>query len=336
MAYRSITPTAQLGSRPPEAGRLRMGVKTTNARGKQVPTSIDTWRLTSPDRRVIEQAAELYGGVAEKWNDSSANPPNQWQVITQSSTLDVLIIPDGLSVWYEQWVRSGVTRRCDGIVVKVPRQGSDGWELVDEPCLCEAERQRVCEPHTRLRVVLPRLAFLGVWRLETKGWNAAEELPGMADLIMSAAQQGRMVDAELSIVRAERQTMAGKRNFVIPRLAVRNTLVELSTGTAAGVLQSGAQTALPAASSPAQLSLAANPDDEIADAEVLDDELLEIEALLAADAKNFGLDPDRYVEVIKVSVKGDRMRMRACSDKVRAGALTPLGFKENRVHWKEA
>jgi hypothetical protein len=74
--------------------------------------------------------------------------------------------------------------------------------------------------------------------------------------------------------------------------------------------------------------------DEIADAEVVDDELLELEDILRADARNYGLDEERYVAAVRRQTGDDRERMRVCSSKVRAEQLVPMAFKpDGSVQW---
>lgn len=315
-SMREISPLADLGTRPPEAGRIRMGVKTEKAM-----KSIDTFRFTSPDEQTIRDIAALYGGTARPWKEPRANPSNQYEVITTSDEIRVMLVPDGISVWYELWAGSGIARRCDGIDVQCPVMVGRDWEMGTQPCLCRAENKRQCKPHTRLQLVLPEVAFRGVWRLETQGWNAMEELPGMFNLITGLADQGRMVDAVLSVERRERVTPAGKRNFVVPRLAVRQSVDQLVS------------TSQVAVGGPSQVAIGPAPMVEVVEAEILDDELLEIEALLKADAAYFGLDPDMYVAAVKAQAEGDRVRMRACSTRVRAGDLAAKGFKQGKIEW---
>lgn len=321
MIRRDITPIAELGQRAPEAGRIRMGVKSGNAM-----KSIDTLRFTSPDRQIIEQIANRYGGTAKEWNDPKANPSHQFEVITTSKEVRVLLIPNGLSTSYELWSGGGCQRRCDGVECLSPQKVGPDYEMVTQPCLCRAQNTRACAPYTRLQVVLPEFSFLGVWRLETKGWNAAEELPGMFNLLASCAQRGVMLDAILSVERRERVTPAGKRNFVVPRLAVRNTVLEMAAGGGTLQLEPGAT---PTYTMPA---LAAVP--EVIEAEVIDDELLEIESLLEEDADNFGLEREPFVNAIKIGSNQDRARMRNASARMRAGEIIPIGFSNGRLQWK--
>lgn len=325
MIRNDITPLTDLTRRPPEAGRIRLGEKSGSAM-----RSLNKFRFTSPDRSVIEQLAALYGGECKAWNDPKANPSSQWQVYTDAAEVPVYLVPDGLSVWYETWAGGGVQRRCDGVTCDVPRVVGYDYEMVQQPCLCRAEGVRSCRPYTRMQLILPQVSFRGVWRLETKGWNAATELPGMYDMIIQLAERGGMLQAMLGIERREQRTAAGKRNFVVPRLTIVQTVQQLQAGgAAAGAITVGSELpSLPAAPSVVE------PADDIVDAEIVDPALLEVEADLRADATYFGLDPELYVRAVRRQADGDVVRMRGCVDKVRANVLVPLGLlPDGKVQW---
>lgn len=326
MRRHDVTPLSQIDRRAPEAGRIRLGVKS----GKAM-RSIDTFRFTSPNRQVIEQIAVLYGGQARPWSDPRANPSNQFEVITESADVRVMLTPDGLSTSYELWAGSGCERRCDGVECEVPRRVDGDYEMVTVPCICTREGVRECKPITRLQVVLPDVPFTGVWRMETKGWNALHELPGMYELIQSLAAQGRLVEARLQVERRERVTPAGKRNYVVPRLAIGQNLDQLMSASGTSHLAIGAGSTSSAA--PAPPLPAAPVESEIVDAELIDDELLELEQRLRSDATNFGLNADAYVAAVKAQAENDRARIRLCIDQVRSGHIEPTGFSNGRVAW---
>lgn len=350
MLKRTVTPLTQLDRRVPECGRIRMGVKVPlknpTAKAKDRPKALDTWRFTSPHRDLIDAIAEHYGGTSKPWHDDTASPADQFEVITEANAIRVLVVPDGISIWYELWSAGGCKRRCDGVECEQPQMvGESDYEMVKTECICHQQGMAECDPHTRLQVVLPEFSFAGAWRFETKGWNAAQELPGMYDLVNAVHSRGSMIDATLSIESRERMTPTGKRNFKVPKLSVRNTPLEIAAGAgglAVGGGNLGGTPALgtgqrPPADDP---DVARSDDDEPVDAEVVTPELLEAEALLRSDALNFGLDAEAYVAAVKAGARNEKddvsvERMRECSRMVRAGELVPLGFKSNgRVQWK--
>lgn len=328
MIRHGVTPLSQIDRRAPEAGRIRLGIKGT----KGAPRSIDTFRFTSPNRAGLDALAAKYGGEVIPWSDPKANPSQQFQLTSATNEIRVMLTPDGLDQSYELWAGSGCARRCDGETCQQPVRSGDDYEMVSVPCICDANDALECKPYTRLQVVIPDIPFAGVWRLETKGYNAMAELPGMYELIQTIAARGGLVDALLRLERRERVTPTGKRNFVVPSLAIAQSVDELMIGTANPAV--AALSAPPMPALPPSLS-DDDRDDEPVEAELIDDELLALEELLRADARNFGLDENIYVSAVKAQVDYDRSRIQSCIDRVRTGALEPTGFHQGRIVWRQ-
>lgn len=301
----NIVPVADLGRRMVEHGRIRLGVKA----GKAMK-SIDTFRFTSPDRVAIEQLAAQFGGECVPWSDPKASPINQYEVITQASEIPVWILPGGLSVNYEMWSGGGCVRRCDGIECETSMRSYDAdYEAVMVPCLCSADGKLACRPYTRLSVVIPSIRFGGSWRMESKGWNAAEELPGMVDMISQLQATGTLQ----GMLRLERrQSQGGRRKFVVPTLIVNRSVEEIMGGmTVSSDALTVSSEPIVELSSPT-ISLD-NAIDEIIDVEIIDDvpsvwslpnaprepvELTErqLEGLLSGEAKWSSSDEGKVVK----------------------------------------
>lgn len=218
-----IVRVSDFGRRMVEHGRIRLGVKS----GKAMK-SIDTFRFTSPDRIAVEQLAEQFGGECVPWSDPKASPVNQFEVVTQATQIPVWILPGGLSVNYEMWSGGGCVRRCDGVECETSMRTYDAdYEPVMVPCICAKDGKLACRPYTRLSVVIPTIRFGGSWRMESKGWNAAEELPGMVDMIGQLQASGTL----RGILRLERrQSQGGRRKFVVPTLTVDLSAEEILYG----------------------------------------------------------------------------------------------------------
>lgn len=262
---RSVVPVKDFGRRMVEHGRIRLGIKSGRAM-----KSIDTFRFTSPDETAIRQLAEQFGGEPRPWSDPKASPTNQWEVLSTSSEIPVWIIPGGLDVNYEMWSGGGCVRRCDGVECETSQRSFDSdYEPVLVPCLCDAKGRLECRPYTRLSVIIPSIRFGGSWRLESKGWNAAEELPGMAE-ILSNVQDGGHLRGRLRL--EHRQSQGGRRKFVVPTLAVDVSVDQMLTGQVDPRLALGGASMVDASmTSSIETPVITQIDDEVVDAELVDD-----------------------------------------------------------------
>lgn len=121
-----------------------------------------------------------------------------------------------------------------------------------------------CAPYTRLRVVLPEVRFGGVWRLESKGWNAANEMPGMAGMMEQMQAIGL---AECQLVLEKRTKISGgqTRHFVVPRLTMDASPQEIMAG-------GGQATALESPTPPTSVPALAAIEDFV-EAEIIEDEV---------------------------------------------------------------
>jgi hypothetical protein len=110
----------------------------------------------------------------------------------------------------ELWSGGGCQRRCD----------TETELLSGKPCMCEPGAEE-CKPTTRMSVMIRDVPGIGVWRLESHGWNAAAELPPVVQLLASQAN-GRPMPAVLRLEpRTAKQIVDGKpqtRKFVVPVL----------------------------------------------------------------------------------------------------------------------
>ncbi len=208
----------QLQRRLMEAGRIRIGQQVPTKSGKTRPEKLSTFRLTSRDKRRIEAAAQLYGGTPKPWQ---APDGDQWEVITQRDALDVIVPPSEMcfSQSFELWSGGGCQRRCDGVTE----------QITDSPCLCDPDAPE-CKPHTRLSVMLADLSGLGVWRLDSTGWNSAFELAAAVEIIRTAGANGVLLPARLRLEQRRQVSGGETRRFAVPVLDVDITPAQLLGG----------------------------------------------------------------------------------------------------------
>lgn len=253
-------PILDLQKRARELGRIRLGQQQAFTRkdGSQgtKPVKLDRFRLTSASRPLLEKVAELYGGEVTEWTPPGGSP--QWEVVTGSARLPIMVPPQPVTQWYESWSRAGCQHRCDG----------QHNVLTDEPCDPDDPKhiEALRKPTTRLNVVLRDVEGIGVWRVETHGWNAAVELPDVAEFL---AQAGGYVNGWLAL---EQRTSVGQnertgnpetRHYMVPIIEIDVTPAQLMSGhgrVAAPALTGGPVTNAPAlaAAGPDYVALAAD------------------------------------------------------------------------------
>lgn len=222
---------SDLSNRLPQAGRIRLGRKVVARNGKQAPGKLRTFRFTSSDAASLDRVADLYGGEPRRWEDKSS--PDKFELLTEASEVQVALPPDPLggTPIFELWEGGGCKRRCDGDLCVVPRGGGrDGEDPLEVPCICDREGLLACRVTTRLSVILPNVRFLGTWRVDSKGRNAAEELPGMVAGVQALQAQGGIVPAVLRLEERITWNEGRKQEYVVPVIGVDATPVEMAAG----------------------------------------------------------------------------------------------------------
>lgn len=218
----------RLAPRLREIGRIRIGA--TNAANR--PVKLETFRLTSPNQASIIRAAQLWGGTPEEWMDAPSEGV-QWQVVTETAELPVLVPPQDIegSQYLELWSGGGVQRRCDGRIEL----------LTGGPCICQAEGngdEPPCRTTTHLQVILAMLPDVGVWRITTHGYYAAVELPATVEMLMSIAP-GKAPAATMGIELRTSKAGGQTRHFAVPVLRLEHALADLTAAAAPGLPASG-------------------------------------------------------------------------------------------------
>jgi len=218
-------PIINLQKRARELGRIRLGQKETFTKRDGTtgtrPAKLDRFRLTSASQPLLEKVAELYGGEVVPWTPAGGSP--QFEVVTGSARLPIMVPPQPVTQWYEFWTRAGCQHRCDGQHNVLTDEDCDH----DDPAHIEATKK----PTTRLNVVLRDVEGIGVWRVETHGFNAAVELPDVAEFLAAA---GGYVDGWLALEQrtSVEQTERGPqtRHFMVPIIEIDVTPAQLMAG----------------------------------------------------------------------------------------------------------
>jgi hypothetical protein len=208
-----------------ELGRLRTGYTTGE---KSRPVRSDTWILTSHSEHYMRAAAEEFGGTCR---EVAADRQRRRRSGASSPTrpIDAIMPPgDPLSQTNELWSGGGCQRRCDGVTE----------QLSDSPCLCLAQhgeqwheqpKGKVCAATTRLNVILPDMPDVGIYRVETHSFYAANEIAATVDLIRNATGGHAAVPIRLRIEQRQRVANGQTKKFPV-------VVVELRGATAGQIL----------------------------------------------------------------------------------------------------
>lgn len=221
-------PIKDLQQQQAQVGRIRIGHQVPMGNGRSRPEKLDRFRFTTPSQALAEAVAEKYGGKAEEW--APDGQPKQFEVVSDTRALPVLVPPRPVTQWYELWSGSGCQRRCDG----------ETETISGEACKCPldpiaradaAGKGNACKATTRLKVMLPEIPGLGVWRLDSHGFYSAIELPQTAEFLGAVTDSGGYVRATLTIeARTVKRPGQGVRSFYVPALHVDVTPEQLLAG----------------------------------------------------------------------------------------------------------
>lgn len=212
-------PILTLQQRLRELGRIRLGQKVATSGGKTRPAKLNRFRLTSPSKDLLDRVAAKYGGTVAPWTPEGGS--GQYEVITDATRMPIHVPPQPVSQYFELWSGGGCQRRCDGVTEL----------LKDRPCICGPDpEQRQCKPTTRLNVVLSEIEGVGVWRLESHGYYAALELPGVAGLL---AQTQGYVEAFLGLEQRTAKRAGKTLHWMVPTIDIAVTPAALMAGGAA-------------------------------------------------------------------------------------------------------
>jgi hypothetical protein len=227
-----------------QIGRIRIGQMVTAASGKQHPARLDTFRFTTQSEHTARRVAVLYGGTVRPWTEHTG----EWEVITKENAIAVMVPPRDAVIeqWNEMWTGGGCARRCDGereiiggtpCLCPKPDDPSDPAQvaaaLAEHLRLAQLIKPQACKMVTRVKVMIPDLPGLGVFRLDTGSYWAAVEMGDTASLLQAARDQGCFLPAVLRIEHRQRVTRGKTKKFPVPVLEITATIREITSGSLA-------------------------------------------------------------------------------------------------------
>jgi Recombination directionality factor-like len=273
------------------------------------PARSDKFRFTSPSRPLIEAVAAYHGGEPRPWEDGGRR---EWEVFTEAEELFVSVPPgvEAITTNYELWRGGGCERRCDsqheqktgGPCLCPHAANPDDAEEVNRVARLRHEMSKrnppeACGLKTRVNLVLPDLPDIGVWRLDTGSFYAAGELLGHAELMELCVARNVFLPARLWIDHRTEVVRGQTRRYPVPALELAVTFRQVVTGELeaggwaaqlpppaqprAAITAAATTPALPSAPAPAPAPVSAavkeppagpDGDDEVVEAEIVDDE----------------------------------------------------------------
>jgi hypothetical protein len=250
-------PLIDVQRRHVRTGAIRLGNRVpVSGSDKTRPNKLDSFRITSPHRAVIQAVASQFGGTVRPW--VGGHGP-EFEVITTVRELPVLLPQQLIDPNYELWGNKINQRLCDGQTERIRntpclcaqwdnhrhsfygRSGSRACQIcgLDESWLgqphthqyehglcVECGCRRPCKPTTRVNVMIRGVPSIGVFKVESHGINAAMDLTGFADLIaqttipLPARLVMEYVDQLRLMIGSNGQERTEARKFWVPRLFI--------------------------------------------------------------------------------------------------------------------
>lgn len=178
-------------------GRFRSG-RLVKMGAKDIPESLNEWRVTTGDPEVAERIATLLGGEVESWE---TDKEDNLQILTNSKTVSIVIEPDGVDASFKQFMPgAGLIHHCDGFAFLSPE------EEKGESCGCpsliaerklKAQQLRGPKPSVDVTFRLADAMDAGIFRFNSGSWKLVEVLgPLFAEL---DKYPGKQVRATLTI-----------------------------------------------------------------------------------------------------------------------------------------
>jgi hypothetical protein len=163
----------------PRLGKIRLGIKKTNATGKEYPVATDYFVLPK-DHPQYQDLVNLFG--------------------EQPKELRILIPTEDEEKWCSQYYRCysrsrGLVCKGDGeTATRMVAKGTTNlvWkdakevEMMDVACTgreCEIYMKKNCNEIMNLQFMLPEIPGLGVWQIDTTSINSIRNINSAAELI---------------------------------------------------------------------------------------------------------------------------------------------------------
>lgn len=219
-------------------GRIRHGYseQVTGRSGRLVmkPVKHDKLIFTSGSKRLVEAAADRYGGDVEPWDNRGLS---QWRVFTDVDSVMVSVpkIGDPVDSWYEWWRGGECIHKCDS---RTDQKTGKACVCTPDPVqrhlLSKSNPPQACGIKTRISLVLADLPDIGTWRMDTGSFNAAAEMLGKVQIMQHFRDtEDILIPAQLRLDKRSDVKDGQTRRYIVPVLELQATLRTYAAGTLA-------------------------------------------------------------------------------------------------------
>ncbi|KUF18841.1 hypothetical protein [Streptomyces silvensis] len=199
-------------------GRFRSGRLVTMG-GKDVPESLNEWRVTTGDPIVAATIAELLGGTPEEWE---TDKEDNLEVLTDASTVAIIIEPDGVDASFKQFVPgAGLTHHCDGFEYLSPEEDKGtacGCPTLIAERKLKAQQMRGPKPSVDVKFRLADAPESGIFRFNSGSWKLVEAL---APLFRALDEYGNSSDEDGTPGQPVRATLTIENVSFVPQKGPR-------------------------------------------------------------------------------------------------------------------
>jgi hypothetical protein len=216
--------------RLPRAGKIHLGIKKTSAKGSLYPSATDYF-VVNADQSTSEAAAQAF-------HAAYGDTPRALDILIPNLGDDLAAVKEIIFPQYYKQYGSGTGLKCKGDGVTAERMevdtktGAIERKQVDcaGPGACHYVRRMPdgsggskgdCGPIAHLQVLLPKVAYLGIWQIDTSSEISIRQINSDLDLIYMAA--GRISNIPLKLQLAPRQVSPGGKKKTIHTLTIAYT-----------------------------------------------------------------------------------------------------------------
>jgi len=189
--------------RLPRIGKIRLGIKTKNAKGVEYPKAVDYF-VCNPDQSTPEHAAKAFHKVY-------GDKPRK---------LDIMIPSENKDEYFAQWFLrygSGSGLLCKGNgekAVEVDKETGEMHEHECDPETCPWVQKNHCKAVGKFQFMLYKVPGLGVWQIDTGSFNSIVNLNSAIDFT-SKLTGGRIAGLPLQLIVIPKEVQVeGKKKVV--------------------------------------------------------------------------------------------------------------------------